>query len=52
VPEAAVALDESFVRDAHRRAGLRIRDMRRGAWWSGTAHDQDVLAVERDAKSG
>jgi SAM-dependent methyltransferase len=52
VPEAAVALDESFVRDAHSRAGLRVRDIRRGAWWSGTAHDQDVLVVERDEKSG
>ena len=35
-----------------RCAGLRVRDIRRGAWWSGTAHDQDVLVVERDEKSG
>jgi SAM-dependent methyltransferase len=52
VPEAAVALDEPFVRRIHERAGLRIRDIRRGRWWSGEAHDQDVLAVERDEKSG
>lgn len=45
VPEAAVALEEDFVRRIHDEAGLRIRDIRRGAWWSGTAHDQDVLTA-------
>lgn len=45
VPEAAVALEETFVRRIHREAALRIRDVRRGQWWSGKSHDQDVLAV-------
>jgi SAM-dependent methyltransferase len=45
VPEAAVAFEETFVRAIHQRAGLRVRDLRRGKWWSGVAHDQDVLAV-------
>lgn len=44
-PEAAVALEESFVRRIHDEARLRIRDVRRGAWWNGTRHDQDVLTV-------
>jgi SAM-dependent methyltransferase len=48
LPEAAVALEESFVRRIHQRAGLRVRDIRRGRWWSGEAHDQDVLAVVPD----
>jgi SAM-dependent methyltransferase len=48
VPEAAVALEESFVRRSHARAGLRIRGIRRGRWWNGEAHDQDVLAVVPD----
>jgi len=45
VPEAAVAYDEAFVRKIHARAGLEISDVRRGGWWKGTQHDQDVLAV-------
>lgn len=45
VPEAAVAFEETFVRAIHQRAGLRVRDLRRGRWWTGVAHDQDVLAV-------
>ena len=49
VPEAAVAFDEAFVERAHERAGLRIRDVRRGRWWSGEAHDQDVVAAVRIA---
>jgi SAM-dependent methyltransferase len=44
-PEAAVAFDESFVRCVHEEAGLLIRDVRRGKWWSGEAHDQDVLTI-------
>jgi SAM-dependent methyltransferase len=45
MPEAAVALEEAFVRRAHEAAGLRIRDIRRGGWWSGHADDQDVVTV-------
>jgi len=45
VPEAAVALEETFVRRAHEQAGLNIRDVRRGRWWSGEPEDQDVLTV-------
>lgn len=45
VPEAAVAFEETFVRAIHQRAGLRVRQLRPGRWWSGVAHDQDVLAV-------
>ncbi len=51
VPEAAVAFEETFVREIHQRAGLRPRDLRRGRWWSGVAHDQDVLAVTPDVSS-
>jgi hypothetical protein len=43
VPEAAVAYDEDFVCRLHDRAGLRIHDVRRGRWWSGEQHDQDVV---------
>jgi SAM-dependent methyltransferase len=46
VPEAAVAYEESFVRAAHDRAGLRIRDIHRGGWWSGNADAQDVVTSE------
>jgi SAM-dependent methyltransferase len=45
MPEAAVALEETFVRRIHEQAGLRIRDIRRGRWWSDQPHDQDVLTV-------
>jgi SAM-dependent methyltransferase len=45
VPEAAVAYEETFVRRIHEQAGLRIRDVRRGRWWSGEAHDQDVVTA-------
>jgi SAM-dependent methyltransferase len=45
VPEAAVALEEKFVRRVHEQAGLPIRDVRRGRWWSGEQHDQDVVTV-------
>jgi hypothetical protein len=30
-----------------RLVGLHIRDVRRGAWWRGGPHDQDVIAAER-----
>lgn len=36
-PEAAVALDEAFVVGTHQRAGLRLRDIRRGAGGRGNA---------------
>ena len=48
VPEAAVAFDEMFVRRVHEQAGLRIADVRRGGWWSGERHDQDVLTIVRN----
>jgi Domain of unknown function (DUF1905)/Bacteriocin-protection, YdeI or OmpD-Associated len=44
-----VAFEETFVRAIHQRAGLRVRDFRRGEWWTGVAHDQDVLAVTPNA---
>jgi len=43
VPEAAVAYEEAFVRRLHDEAGLRIHDVRRGRWWTGEQHDQDVV---------
>ena len=46
VPEAAVAYEESFVERLARESDLRIRDIRRGQWWSGGAHEQDVVVVE------
>jgi SAM-dependent methyltransferase len=46
-PEAAVALEEAFVTRAHGDAGLRITDVRRGGWWHGGRHDQDVVTSER-----
>ncbi len=45
VPEAAVALEETYVRRVHDEVGLHIRDVRRGGWWNGRAHDQDVVWV-------
>jgi SAM-dependent methyltransferase len=44
-PEAAIAFDETFIRRLHDQAGLRIRDVRRGQWWCGVAHDQDVVVA-------
>ncbi len=46
-PEDAVALEETFFKDLHDQAGLRIRSIRRGHWWNGGRHDQDVMVVER-----
>ena len=43
VPEAAVALEEGFVRRIHDDAGLAIHAIRRGGWWNGEVHDQDVV---------
>ena len=45
--EAAVALDEGFVRNRYERSHLLIRDVRRGHWWSGLADDQDVVTAVR-----
>jgi hypothetical protein len=45
VPEAAVAFEETFVRRTHEAAHLTIREVRRGQWWNGSRHDQDVLTV-------
>jgi SAM-dependent methyltransferase len=45
VPEAAVALEEAFVERIHTQAGLHVKNIRRGRWWTGGAHDQDVVAV-------
>jgi SAM-dependent methyltransferase len=44
-PEAAVAIEETFVLDAYSRAGLRIERIRRGDWWNGRADDQDVITA-------
>jgi SAM-dependent methyltransferase len=49
VPEAAVALDETFVRHVHQDAGLVLRTIRRGSWWNGNAIDHDVLAASFSA---
>ena len=49
-PEAAVAFDETFIRRLHDESGLRIRDVRRGQWWSGLADDQDVVVAVHDDK--
>ena len=53
LPEAAVTFEESFVRRVHDSAGLHIKDIRRGGWWTGGRHDQDVLtAVSKVAITG
>jgi SAM-dependent methyltransferase len=44
-PEAAIAIEESFVLNACARAGLRLERIRRGEWWSGRADDQDVITL-------
>ena len=46
-PEAAVALEEAFVQRIHDQTGLRIQDVRRGGWWSGEAHQQDVITSRK-----
>src|SRR5262245_9589858 len=48
VPEAAVALDEPFVRRVLADAGLRIQEVHRGRWWRGEPDFQDVLVVTPD----
>ena len=49
VPEAAVAINESFVQRAHEASGLDIQTIRRGHWAEGTSDDQDVVASTREA---
>ena len=44
-PESAVAFDEGFIQQLHHESGLRMRDIRRGQWWSGVSHDQDVVVA-------
>jgi SAM-dependent methyltransferase len=46
-PEAAVAIEESFVVEAYGQTGLRIERIRRGDWWNGRADDQDVITATR-----
>lgn len=45
VPEAAVAIDEAYIRETLRLVGLEIVNVRRGAWSKGAADDQDVMTV-------
>lgn len=47
IVEAAVALEESFVRESCRESGLAMKDVRRGGWSHGTANDQDVATFVR-----
>jgi SAM-dependent methyltransferase len=47
VPEAAVALEEKFIRRIHDQSQLTITDVRRGLWWSGERHDQDVVTARK-----
>ena len=47
VPGAAIAIDAEWVRGLYAREGLAIVDVRRGRWWSGVAHDQDVVTARR-----
>jgi SAM-dependent methyltransferase len=45
VPGAAIAIDEAWVRQACASAGLTMEDVRRGFWWNGRAHDQDIVTA-------
>src|SRR5262249_11790042 len=44
-PEAAIAIDETYVLGAYTRAGLAVERIRRGDWWKGSADDQDVITA-------
>jgi SAM-dependent methyltransferase len=46
-PEAAVAIEETFVLEGFARAGMRVDRIRRGDWWNGRADDQDVITAVR-----
>jgi SAM-dependent methyltransferase len=49
-PEAAIAHAEDKVRDWYAKAGLRVEEpIRRGRWWDGVAHSQDVLTAVKAA---
>jgi SAM-dependent methyltransferase len=49
VPEAAVAIDEAFVRRIHEEPGLRIHALSYGKWWNGVGIHHDVVtAVPRE----
>ena len=52
VPGAAIAIDEVWVRALFAREGLVISDVRRGRWWSGVAHDQDIVTARSAARPG
>ena len=45
VPGAAIAIDEGWVRALFAREGLVMGELRRGRWWSGVAHDQDIVTA-------
>jgi SAM-dependent methyltransferase len=45
VPGAAIAIDAVWVRELFAREGLTIGDVRRGRWWDGVAHDQDIVTA-------
>jgi SAM-dependent methyltransferase len=45
VPGAAIAIDAEWVRGLYVREGLTIGDVRRGRWWDGIAHDQDIVTA-------
>ncbi len=47
VPEAAVALDEDFVRKIHTDAGLEIREIRPGRWPTGVPNHQDLVVAAK-----
>jgi SAM-dependent methyltransferase len=48
VPEMAVALEEDFVLRGHEQVGLWLRPpIRRGRWWTGVSHDQDVITADK-----
>jgi SAM-dependent methyltransferase len=44
-PEAAVALEESFLHTAYGAASLEICGVRRGQWWNGRMDDQDIVTA-------
>lgn len=46
-PEAAIAIEESFVLGAYGTAGMQVERIRRGDWWNGRADDQDVIMATR-----
>jgi SAM-dependent methyltransferase len=51
IPEAAVALDEIYMRQVLADAGLAIREIRRGVWHNGVADDQDVITATKSSST-